>query len=123
MFGSVRIKKIHPCPNIDWFSGPQPCPSAACLKGCYCSTQTAQQPQLLALASVQEKEGIEEVVVETLHKLFKVGQGKGEFNRRYNTIMGVRETSAFEARGYDRGTGSRLFHPEEVSISSGIKVS
>lgn len=80
---------------------------------------------MLALASEQEKEGIEEVVVETLHKLFKVG--KGEFNRRYNTIMGVRETSAFEARGYDRGTGSRgqnwLFHPEEVSISKGIKVS
>lgn len=66
--------------------------------------------------------------MESLHKLFKVGQGRGGggVNRSYNTITGVRETSAFEARGYDGGTGSRprvdpvRVEPPQGGVRSGV---
>lgn len=62
------------------------------------------------------------------------GGGGGGYSWRDSTVSGVRETSALEARGCgggDRRPGRGVlgwgqnpcFHPEEVSISKGIKES
>lgn len=58
------------------------------------------------------------------------GGGGGGYSWRDSTVSGVRETSALEARGERRpgrgvlGWGQNpCFHPEEVSISKGIKES
>ena len=45
----------------------------------------------------------------SVHMLSEVGQAYCK--RRDNTIVGVRETSTLEARGYDSGTVSRLWSP------------
>lgn len=43
--------------------------------------------------------------------------GQGDYNRRDSTVAGVKETSALEARGYDRGTASR---PQSPGVGSEV---